>query len=71
MVRRQAASLKKHRLDEVPDGPGRWLGGGAASKGVNKSLEHLYSTRLAGLQGEALASIILIGDTVQRHLLLL
>src|SRR4029453_14725856 len=35
------------------------------------SLEHLYSARLAGLQGEALASIVLVGDTGKRHPLLL
>ena len=51
---------------------GHWPGGGAAAgKGVNKSLEHLDGAGLACLEGEALASVILVGDTVQRRPLLL
>ena len=72
MVSTQAAGLEEHGLDQVTDGMGRWLGGGgAAGKGVNKTLEHLDGAGLAGLEGEALASVILVGDTVQRRPLLL
>src|SRR5262245_43505485 len=72
MVSTQAAGLEEHGLDQVTDGLGRCLrGGGATGIGVNKNLEYLDSARLACLKREALGSVILVRDAVQRHPLLL
>jgi hypothetical protein len=66
------SGLEEHGLPQVTDGLWPWLGGsGASGKGVNKTLEHLDGAGLACLEGEALASVILVGNMVQRHPLLL
>src|SRR5262249_5712680 len=72
LVSTQAPGLEEHRLHQVSNGLWRWLGGGgAAGKGVNKTLGPLDGAGLACLERETLASVILVGDTVQRHPLLL
>jgi hypothetical protein len=72
LVSTKAAGLEEHWLHQVSDGLGRWLRGGAADgKGIDKGLKHLDGAGLARLEGKALAGVILVGDTVQRHLLLL
>ena len=72
LVSTQAAGLEEHGLDQVTDGLGRWLGGGGLlAKASIRRLEHLDGLGLAGLEGEALASVILVRNTVQRHPLLL
>src|SRR5262249_16823693 len=72
LVSTQAVSLQEHGLYQVTDGLGHWLGGGgAADKGVDKTPEYLDGAGLAGLERKALASLILVRDAVQRHLLLL